>query len=132
MANLDYLKVGNCIKQSVTGRYSGDTKVNIIEIRELKVNKKTAWVNGYKYEISGNKLYNDGGVIVTILTEVDEQFASEVKDSFNQELAQLEKSLEYINSLVEMAKNANTLIEIDEICRKIKATNKKITLNFSN
>ena len=46
--NLDYLKVGNCIKQSVTGRYSGD----IIEIRELKINKKTAWVNGYKYEIS--------------------------------------------------------------------------------
>jgi hypothetical protein len=132
MMNLDYLKVGNCIKQSVTGRYSGDTKVNIIEIRELKINKKTAWVNGYKYEISGNKLYNDGGVIVTILTEVDEQFASEVKDNLNQELVQLEKSLEYIYSLVKMAKNANTLSKIDEICSKIKATNNKIALNFSN
>lgn len=42
MANLDYLKIGNCIKKTVTGGYSGNTQVNVVEINELKVNKKTA------------------------------------------------------------------------------------------
>ncbi len=129
MANLDYLKIGNCIKKSVSGSYSGNTQVNVVEISELKVNKKTAWVNGTKYEITGNKLYSDGGVLLTTLSEIDEQFAGKVKDNFDQELAKLEQSLKCINELVEQAKNAKSLIDFDFLQLKIKRMNSKILLN---
>lgn len=45
MANLDYLKIGNFIKQETIGCYSGNIQASIIQIKQLEVNDKTAWVN---------------------------------------------------------------------------------------
>lgn len=128
MANLDYLKIGNYIKKTVTGGYSGNTQVNVVEINELKVNKKTAWVNGVKYEIGGKKLYNDGGVLVTTLSEIDEQFEAKIKNEFNTELGKLEDTLHYLFGLVDGAKCAENLIATEHMLRIIKEANKKIKL----
>lgn len=128
MANLDYLKIGNYIKKTVTGGYSGNTQVNVVEINELKVNKKTAWVNGVKYEIGGKKLYNDGGVLVTTLSEIDEQFEAKIKNEFNTELGKLEDTLHYLLGLVDVAKCAENLIATEHMLRIIKEANKKIKL----
>ena len=93
MINLDYLKVGSYIKQSVTGCYSGSRQINIIEVKELKINKKTAWVNGYKYEIVDNQLYSKGDGFVIIISEVDAQIEDKIKDELEQELVQLKNPL---------------------------------------
>ena len=132
MINLDYLKVGSYIKQSVTGCYSGSRQINIIEVKELKINKKSAWVNGYKYEIVGNQLYSKGDGFVIIISEVDAQIEDKIKDELEQELVQLKKSFEYIHSLIEDAQKVKTIKEIEDICRKLKTANKKITLNLDN
>ena len=42
MADLDYLKVGNCIKQSLIGNTYQQKQDELICIKELKINKKNS------------------------------------------------------------------------------------------
>lgn len=84
--------------------------------------------NGVKYEIGGNKLYNDGGVLVTTLSEIDEQFEAKIKNEFNAELGKLEDTIHYLFGLVDGAKCAENLIATEHMLRIIKEANKKIKL----
>lgn len=85
-------------------------------------------MNGVKYEIGGKKLYNDGGVLVTTLSEIDEQFEAKIKNEFNTELGKLEDTLHYLLGLVDGAKCAENLIATEHMLRIIKEANKKIKL----
>ena len=128
MTNLDYLKIGNYIKQSTTGRHSGNVQFNIVEIKELKVNDQTAWVNGSKYKIIGDTLYSDGCVLITILSEIDKEFETKIKNEFNAELSKLEDTLHYLFGLVDGAKCADNLIATEHMLHIIREANKKIKL----
>lgn len=128
MANLDYLKVGNYIKRSVVGRYTGKKEDNLIKISELKINKKTVLINGRKYQINGNKLYNEDSIFVTVLSEIDKQFEDNIKNELNAELSKLEDTVSYLSGLVDNAKSAENIVAIDHLNSAIKEVNKKIKL----
>ena len=128
MANLNYLKVGNYIKESVIKRPSRYIQDKLIHIDELKIDDKTALVNGRQYQIVGDKLCIDDDAFVITLSEVDKKFEARIKDELNHELFKLENTIHYLCELVDSAKSVENVVGIDHINRIIKEANEKIML----
>lgn len=106
MAELDYLKVGNCVLKTVCGYYTGNTQETIIRIEDVKINKVSAWVNGGKYKISGNCLYDNGDILTVAITPVSQKIEDDINKSFDEELMLLEKKLTLMQNMINDAKNA--------------------------
>lgn len=128
MANLDYLKIGNFIKQETIGCYFGNIQASIIQIKQLEVNDKTAWVNGSQYKIVGDKLYGNVAFSSIALSEIDKKFETKIKNELNTELSKLEDTIHYLFGLADGAKCAENLIATEHMLRIIKEANKKIRL----
>ena len=106
MADLDYLKVGNCVLKTVCGYYTGNSQETIIRIDDVKINKVSAWLNGEKYKISGNCLYDNGDIVTVAITPVSKKIEDDINKSFDEELMLLEKKLTLMQNMINNAKKA--------------------------
>ena len=68
-------------------------------------------MNGRKYQITDNKLYSYDGCFKIILSKVDKQFATKIKNELNTKLRKLKNTIHILLEFVDGSDKAEDLID---------------------